>query len=133
MLLKISKFLETLSFKLRQKALYLELKHYIVATDESYMKKVYDFNRGIGKTYTLVQLSHELDVPIAVPYKSTEKHIQTISKKLYGEPVEIVVANQWTRGKRYHTVLCEEGLSQVQLREIIRPMCKQMVGYINER
>lgn len=128
MYLKISKFLERLSFKLRQKAIYFELKHYIFS-DEDYLKPVYSYTRGIGKTHTLIQLAHKLDIPIAVPFRKQEIYIKVISKDMYGYPVEVFTANECSKGKRYYTILCEEGISKEKLHQIIRPMCKQIIGY----
>jgi hypothetical protein len=129
MYLKISKLLETISFKLRQKALYFELKHNILS-GETHIRPIKYWERGIGKTRTLVELSHKLDIPIAVANNSSIKYVQKESMKLYGQPVEIFVAdNIRCRGKRYHTVLCEEGIGIDNMNYLLRSMCKQVIGY----
>jgi hypothetical protein len=46
MYLKLSKLLEILAFKFRQKSLYFELKHYL-KNNESYLKKIHYW----GKSY----------------------------------------------------------------------------------
>ena len=63
MYLKLSKLLEILAFKFRQKSLYFELKYYL-KNNESYLKKIHYWERAIGKTYTLVKLAHNLNVPL---------------------------------------------------------------------
>jgi hypothetical protein len=130
MYLKISKLLETISFKLRQKALYFELKHHILS-DKTYIRPVYSHERGIGKTHTLIELSHKLDIPIAAPNRKYMDYVMKLSKDKYGQPVEIFVADYIKgRGKRYHTVLCEEGISLDNMNFLLRGgICKQLVGY----
>lgn len=130
MYLRISKFLETLSFKLRQKALYFELKHYI-KQGENYIKPVHSYNRGIGKTYTLIQLAKKYKCPIIVGTRSMEDFIKRLSRDEFNFKVEVFIANNPSRiyGKRFKLALCEEGIDRRMLNEIIRPMCKQIIGY----
>lgn len=129
MYLKISKFLENLAFKLRQKSLYYELKNYIIK-DKNYIKPVYEFrDRCIGKTYTLIQLAYKYKCPIITPTIQMAKYIEKIAAKM-NKPVEVFGCSTCRlRGKTYNLVLCEEGIDDSIIDELIRPMCKQIVGY----
>lgn len=128
MYLKISKFLEKLSFKLRQKGLYFELKHYIVK-GESHLTPTYNYTRGIGKTYTLLQLAHKYDCPIVVRDNRDARRIADESQYMFNKPVKTIVASDRCRGMRYSLLLCEQGIDNRLIHEVIRPMCKQIVGY----
>ena len=128
MLLKISKFLEKLSFKLRSTALYFELKHYI-KNGKNYIKPVYIYTRGIGKTYNLLKLAHKYKCPIIVSTKGMEKYIMRLNRDHFKSPVEIIVASNNCRGKRLGLALIEEGIDNRLIREVIKPMCKQIIGY----
>jgi hypothetical protein len=128
MLLKISKFLEKLSFKLRQKALYFELKHFILK-GKSHIKPVYNYTRGIGKTYTLIQLAHKYDCPILVSNDRSSRYLQDMNRKMFKSPIKTYVCNEWSRGIRFNLVLVEEGIDFRTLRNIIIPSCKQVIGF----
>lgn len=128
MYLKISKFLENLAFKIRQKALYFELKHYI-KSGEDYLKPVFYCTRSIGKTYTLIQLAYKFKCPIIVSTMSMGKYIERLAKEMH-KKVEVFGCNGYSlHGKRFKLALCEEGIDNISMQEIIRPMCKQIVGY----
>lgn len=124
MLLKLSELLYSLSFKLRQKALYFELKYYIV-TQRSYLKAVYSWDRALGKSCTLIKLAQKYKCPIAVPSNKAKNYLQGLSKV----PVEIVVIKDSSKGKRFDLILCEEGFDEKIINNILKPIAKVLVGY----
>lgn len=130
MYLKLSKLLEILAFKFRQKSLYFELKHYL-KNNESYLKKIHYWERAIGKTYTLVKLASEFKCPIAVPYETTRRYIQRMCKDLHINNVQIIPCNESIKGKKYDTILCEEGIDIEFINKNIKPNCKCVVAFVN--
>jgi len=128
--LKISKWCEILAFKFRQKSLYFELKHYI-KNNQTYLRKVRYWERGMGKTYTLVELAHKFNYPIAVSNDRTVMYIKDKCRELKIEDVDIIVCNNSARGKKYKKILCEEGIDIDYMNEVLMPMCECLVGYIN--
>jgi hypothetical protein len=128
MYLKISKFLEKLSFKLRQKGLYYEFKHYVILGENHFMK-VYDYNRGIGKSFTLLQLAHKYKCPIIVSNRRCLEYLSRLNRDHFKKSVKIIVANDNCRGRRYNLVLCEEGIDNRLIHEVIIPSCKQVIGF----
>lgn len=136
MLLKISKWLLNISQWFRYKATYLEMKHYVKSIKHSievrWMKPVYPYMRNIGKSYSLVKLALKYDLPIAVPTQLYEKNIKHIAKRDFkNNNLKIVVINDFSRGKRFETLLVEEGFKPSVLYEIVYPMCKNIIGYVN--
>lgn len=128
MYLKISKFLEKWSFKFRQKSLYYEFKHYIILGENHFMK-VYKYNRGIGKSYTLLQLAHKYKCPIFVGNNRNADYLLRMNRDHFKKSVEVIVARDNCRGMRFDLALCEEGINSDIIYQIIRPMCKQIIGY----
>jgi hypothetical protein len=128
--LKLSSFLEKLAFKAKQKALYFELKHFI-AKKQSYFLKIRKWQRCIGKTYTLIQLAHKYNATIVVPNYNCGKNIKTMSKNIFKKDINVIVVNECLRGKRYNIVLLEEGIKKDYISEILIPVSKCVVGYIN--
>lgn len=129
MYLKLSKLLEILAFKFRQKSLYFELKHYL-KNNESYLKKIHYWERAIGKTYTLVKLASKFKCPIAVPYERTCRYIQKMCKDLHINNVQIIPCNESIKGRRYDTILCEEDIDIEFINDVLKPMCKNLIGFI---
>lgn len=128
--LKISKWLEILAFKFRQKSLYFELKHYI-KNNQSYFRKVHYWERAMGKTYTLVKLAKKFKCPIAVYSQSTVDYIKRLARDLKIKNLTVIHCNNSMRGKRYDLILCEEGIDEDIINEILKPMSKCLVGYEN--
>lgn len=128
MYLELSKFLEKLSFKLKQKAIYFELKQYI-KSGKNYFKSVYYCNRGIGKTYTLIELAYKYKCPIITQTICMGRYIERMSKKI-GKPVEAFGYSDYRqlKGKRFKLVLCDEGMSPDAMSEL-RKCTRQIVGY----
>ncbi len=127
--LKISNLLNKVAFKLRQKALYFELKHYIVCK-KSYLKHIHSYERSIGKTYSLIQLAHKYNCPIVVKFKSQGDLIKKMSRDLFKKDIEVMCANDDIRGRKFELVLCEEGLDVNFVNEVLRPMSECVVGYV---
>ena len=129
MLLKLSKFLDKLSFKLKRLSLYYELVHHI-KTGKDYFKPVYRYTRGIGKTYTLLQLAHKYKCPIVVQREQTKDYLYHMSMKNFNKPVKVITANEIRPGKtKVDLVLLEEGIERRILSDV-QYICKQAVGYI---
>ena len=129
MYLKLSNLLESLAFRFKQKSLYFELKHYL-KNNESYLKKTHYWERAIGKTYTLVKLASKFKCPIAVPYETTRRYIQRMCKDLHINNVQIISCNESIKGKRYDKILCEEGIDIEFINNVLKSMCKSLVGFI---
>lgn len=125
MFLKISKLLKKISFILKQKALYFELKHFIRKGD-TYIKTVYVQERGIGKTYSLVKLAKKYNCPIITPNMSMMKHIYKIDKNI--KVIDGYNGNNII-GHLFDLVLIDEGIQESILTEIIMPRSKQVVGF----
>lgn len=132
MYLKLSKLLERISFKLKQQALYFELKHYI-KNKKTYFKTVHYYTRGIGKTYTLIKLAKKFKCPIVVPNKAMEGHIQSLCKKFKIKNIEVIICGYPSKGKKYDLILCEEGLDFKLINEVLKPMSKCLVGFIGDK
>jgi hypothetical protein len=130
MLLKFSKFLENLAFKIRQRALYFELKYYI-KIGSTYIKPVNYYTRGIGKTFTLIQLAKKFKCPIAVPNHGTAKYIKGVCKEHKIKNIETFVCNDSMRGRRLELVLCEEGINYEYINEVLKPMSDCVIGFYN--
>lgn len=130
MLLKISKWLETLAFKFRQKSLYFELKHYL-KNNQSYFRRIHYWEKRMGKTYTLVKLAKKFKYPIAVPNQSTADYIRRLSRDLKIKDIKIIPCNTSVIGKRFDKILCEEGINEDFIHEVLKPMSKCLIGYVN--
>lgn len=130
MLLKLSKWCEILAFKLRQKSLYFELKHYII-NNQSYFRKIRYWERNIGKTYSLVKLANKFKCPIAVRDEKSIIYIKRMCQNLNIKDMLILPCNNTIIGKRYDKILCEEGIDGNFINEVLKPMSKCLVGYLN--
>jgi len=132
MYLLLSKWLEGFAFILTQKSLYFELKHYI-KKKETYFKSLHYYSRGIGKTFTLIKLAKKYKCPIAVSTNSSIMHIKNMCKKHnIKEDIELIPCSYMTRGKRREVILCDEGISQEFLNEVLKPMCNHLIGFIDK-
>lgn len=130
MLLKVSKWCEILAFKFRQKSLYFELKYYI-KNNQSYFRKIRYWERGMGKTHTIVKLAHKFKYPIAVTNERMAMYIKDKCRELKIKDIDIIVCDNSIIGKKYTTILFEEGIDIDYINEVLRPMCKCLIGYIN--
>lgn len=130
MFIKISKWCEILGFKFRQKSLYFELRHYI-KNRISYFRKVHYWERGMGKTYSLVKLAKKFKCPIAVPTQMAGYNIQRIVRDLKIKNLVVIPCDNSILGKRYDLILCEEGIDIDFIQEVLKPMTKCLIGYEN--
>jgi len=130
MYLKISKWLEIIAFKARQKSLYFELKHYI-KNNETYFRRVHYWERGMGKTYTLVKLANKFKCPIAVQSEMSAIYIKRMCRDLKIKNIIIIPCNNSIKGKRFERILCEEGIDVEFINEVLKSMCKYLIGYNN--
>ena len=126
--------MEKVSFRLKSLSIYFELRHYIV-NKKSYTKKTYRTDRGIGKTYNLVKLALKYDIPIFVRDDVSKRYCKGTAFQYFNRRLEksknfkIIIANENARGRRYDTALLEEGVDSDVLENIVKPMCKCIVGY----
>jgi len=130
MLLKLSKLLEILAFKLRQKSLYFELKHYL-KSNQSYFKRIHYYERGMGKTYSLIKLAKKFKCPIAVKTESSVNYIRRMCRDLHIKDIQIIPCNNSFRGRKFDKILCEEDIDEDFINEVLKPACKCLVGYMN--
>lgn len=128
MLLKLSDFLYMIAFKIKQKAIYFELKWY-VKNKISYLKRIHYWERGMGKTHTLLQLAHKYNCPIVVKNSSSENNLQSLSRKYFNNPVKTIICNQSLKGKKFELILCEEGIDLDFDYEVLNSISKCVVGY----
>lgn len=138
MKLELSKLLYKLSYRLKQKALYLEMSYYVYKAEikhepVKYFKSLRTNDRGIGKSYVLIKLSLLYGLPIIVPTHMSEKYLNRMAKEKFNsnKQLDIIVANDRCRGRRINTALVEEGVDYRILNAIIYPMCKNIIGYDN--
>lgn len=130
MLLKLSKWCEILAFKLRQKSLYFELKHYI-KNNQSYFRKIRYWERGMGKTYSLVKLAYKFNYPIAVRDEKSIIYIKRMCQKLKIKELLILPCDNTIIGKRFDKILCEEGINRDFINEVLKPMSNCLIGYVS--
>jgi len=130
MLLKFSEFLENIAFKIRQKALYFELKYYI-KNKKTYLKDINRYTRGIGKTYTLIQLAKKNKCPIVVPNHIMADYIKGECKHRNIKNIELIICNNSMRGRKLKLVLCEEGIDYKYINEVLKPTSSCVVGFYN--
>lgn len=128
--LKLSKWCEIIGYKLRQKSLYFELKYYM-KNNQSYFRRIRYWERGIGKTYSLIKLSQKFKCPIAVPNIIVGEYIKRLAHNLHIYNINIILCNQTSRGRKYDKILCEEGINENFINEILKPMSQCLVGYVN--
>jgi hypothetical protein len=128
MFLKISKWCEILAFKFKQKSLYFELKYYI-KNKQSYFRRIHYWERGMGKTYSLIKLAHKYRCPIAVPTQMIGNNIKEKADYFGIRDIQIIPCNQSIVGKRYDLILCEEGINEEFIHEVLKPMSKCLIGY----
>ena len=133
MLLKISKLLYDIAFKIRSKSLYLELK-YFINKKQSYLKDINYYDRGIGKSYNLIKLAVKYKCPIFISNHKMESYIKSLAYKIlnrkkYNKLKTIVINNYGARGRRYKLGLAEEGFKESDINGIIKPMVTTLVGY----
>lgn len=128
LLLKISRKLKELAFKLNSLSIYLELK-YFIKHNESYIFPIHRHYRAVGKTYNLIKLSIKLNVPIFVSSHSAECYIKQMAKKKFNKNVSVFVFyDEIMRGKRFDKILIDEGFTYKQLCKI-KESCGCVVGF----
>lgn len=98
-IMKIYKYLYKMAYKLRQKGLYYELKSHI--KDDNYLKLLNRHDRGIGKTYTLMQLSKKYNMPVLEPNES----LKSMFKREFPKAIIISPNDIMSRGIKYDTTL----------------------------
>ena len=51
-------------------------------------------------------------------------------KDLHINNVQIILCNESIKGKRFDTILCEEGIDVEFINDVLKPMCKNLIGFI---
>ena len=97
--MKIYNVLYKLSYKLKQTGMYYELKSHI--KDEHYTKLLPKHERGIGKTYTLMQLSKKYKLPVLEP----NENLKSMFKRQYPKAWVISPNDIMSRGIKHNTTL----------------------------
>lgn len=139
--MKLYKKLEYLSYRFRYEATYLEMKYHLKrllkGKEYTYIKKIRNYDRNIGKSCALARLSVKYDIPVAVPTKSWamlyEKDIPRYIPKYFKKKLpKTIVVNEYSIGKRYDLILIEECIPQDAINSIIVPMVKKgFIGFKN--
>ena len=65
-----------------------------------------------------------------MPYETTRRYIQRMCKDLHINNVQIILCNESIKGKRFDTILCEEGIDVEFINDVLKPMCKNLIGFI---
>ena len=112
------------------------LKQVLKGKEEYYIKKIYHYDRNIGKTAALARLSAKYDIPIIVRTQSWKRLIEIdIPEKLpkyfkWNKPKAVVLTDS-SSVLRYTTLLIEETLSDEDIKIVKRMALKGIVGYRN--
>ncbi len=130
MYLKLSELLEKIAFILKSKSIYYELQHYL-KRNQTYIKETSYYERGVGKTYSLVKLAHKFKCPIIVPSQTTGLHIQRMCRDLNINNIQIIYPHESIIGKKYDKILCEEGVDIEFINGELKSKCKCIVGFVN--
>lgn len=139
--MKLYERLDYLAYRFRYEATYLEMKYHLCKVlkgkgNDDYFKKVGHYSRNIGKSCALARLSVKYDIPVAVPTNSwKDLYIRNIPryipKYFKNKLPQVIVANEYSKGKRYETILLEECIPHDAIDIVISPMAKNLIGYIN--
>lgn len=111
-----------ISFKISQQIIYDEL-NYSVKNKWTYFKPITNNQRGIGKTFTLIQLALKYNYPIIIPQENWKWHTLRLCKDHFDKVPEIIIINnlydlQKIRRKKYEVILCEEQVNFNVLQEL---------------
>ena len=120
--MRLYETLENLSYKLRAKSLYYELK-YFINKKESHIKTFTKYNgRQIGKTYNLMKISGEYRIPVLV---STLSQRERCVRNYYKFKPIVVTPNEFAiRFKSGTVILVDE-------KQLLDTKTKKMLdGYI---
>ena len=95
--------MHNLIIKFRRKLLYYRLKYYIKRKKSKILKLDGSKYRGIGKTYTLLQLGKEFQIPVLYPNLIARDN----AKKLYSElsPYKVIAPNRLENNRSYIPVI----------------------------
>lgn len=139
--MKLYERLYYLAYRLRYEATYLEMKYHLKRVmrgkEDNYIKRIRYYDRNIGKSCALARLSVKYDIPVVVPFNSwttryTKDIPRYIPKYFKNRLPQVIVVNDYLRGKRFDYVLIEECIPNEVINDIIKPMVKKgMVGYRN--
>jgi hypothetical protein len=125
--MKLYQRLEQLSRWLKYQATYLEmeyhLKQVLKGKEYRYMKDVFSYDRGTGKSVALARLSAKYNLPIIVYTNMAKKHIEDIPQKLpkyfrKRKPLVLVCHKEKLRGRRFDVVLLDQELSAQQMNDL---------------
>lgn len=127
-----NKFLSSLcdywGIVLRELALYIEL-HFYVKRKLNFIRYTLPFEKGIGKSYTLLKLAIKHDIPIVVKTQDDKEKLLENQRKymnLKGVP-NILVYDQIEN--RYDIILIDEGLTGSDVHKL-KVLCNIIIGYV---
>lgn len=84
--------MHNLIIKFRRKLLYYRLKYYIKRKKSKILKLDESKYRGIGKTYTLLRLGKEFQMPVLYPNLITRDNVKKLYSELY--PYKVIAPNR---------------------------------------
>ena len=130
--MKLYERLYHLAYRLRYEVTYLEMKYHLKKVmkgkEDNYIKRIRYYDRNIGKSCALARLSVKYDIPVVVPFNSwttryTKDIPRYIPKYFKNRLPQVIVVNDYLRGKRFDYVLIEECIPN----EIGRASCRERV------
>ena len=139
--MKLYEKLDYLAYRIRYEATYLEMKYHLKKVmkgkEDNYIKRIRHYDRNIGKSCALARLSVKYNIPVVVPFSSwtalyTRDIPRYIPKYFKDRLPQTIVANEYSRGKRFDYILIEECIPNEVINNIVKPIVKKgMVGYRN--
>lgn len=107
-------------------ALKVNLQDVMNGKDDIRVMRVVD--RKIGKTYSLIRLAIEYNLPI-VPHKNLKRIYKEQAQYEFGKEIKVIPISKGGRAKeRYDIVLKDEGVSVQEVIDFFWPWDVQIVG-----
>ena len=137
--MKLYQRLEKLAYWLRFRATYHEMKYYLKEVmkgkRDNYFKEITRYDRAIGKTCSLAELSVKYNIPIVVSTHVWKNDIDRntvlfLPRHLRKRKPIVLVANETLYGYHSDILLVDECLSAEQI-ELVKKSCNHIVGYVN--
>lgn len=89
-------------------------------------------DKCIGKTYSLVELALEYNLPIIVPSLISMRYVKELARKEFGKELRRVIVLDSASNMReiyFGTFLIDEGVKKEFVDELFMN-CKHLIGYI---
>lgn len=108
------------------KALKADLQDVMDSKDDVRIMRVVD--RKIGKTYSLIRLACEYNIPI-VPHKNLERMYRDMAREEFGKAINVITIRKGGYAKgRYDIVLKDEGVSTQEVIDYFSPYKTKIIG-----